>query len=136
MVLTRDRDAFVELSRRAEINKAVNPDVFISIHINASENAVADGIETYFFSDESEPLAKALQGSMTSWLQEKDRLVHRRGFYVVKCSVVPAVLLEVGYISHLRQRGLLSEEQYQLQLASTILNGIKEYFARSAKPNN
>ncbi len=136
VVLTRDRDTLVELARRVQINQAVKPAVFISIHINASENSAADGIETYYFSDESEPLARALQGSMTSWMQEKDRSVHRRGFYVVKCSAVPAVLLEVGYISSSRKRSLLEEEQYQAHLASTIGAGILEYFSKIAKSSN
>lgn len=52
-LLTRDKDVFVSLEDRKAFAHSVNADLFISIHCNSSNEAVARGIETYFFSTAS-----------------------------------------------------------------------------------
>ena len=47
VILTRDKDVFLELFKRAEIANKANADLFISIHINASSNPKAHGTETF-----------------------------------------------------------------------------------------
>jgi N-acetylmuramoyl-L-alanine amidase len=47
-VLTRDSDHFIPLEERTAIANTKHADLFISIHINASPNQQAEGIETYF----------------------------------------------------------------------------------------
>lgn len=48
VIYTRDRDVFVPLNDRTEIANSKKADLFISIHVNASERRQARGIETYF----------------------------------------------------------------------------------------
>lgn len=48
VIYTRDRDVFVPLNDRTEIANSKKADLFISIHVNASEKRKARGIETYF----------------------------------------------------------------------------------------
>jgi N-acetylmuramoyl-L-alanine amidase len=48
VVLTRKDDRFVELEDRTKLANKENADLFISLHVNASENAEAKGIETYY----------------------------------------------------------------------------------------
>ena len=48
MVLTRRTDTFVPLERRTAIAVKDNADLFLSIHVNASEDTRARGIETYY----------------------------------------------------------------------------------------
>ncbi|MGK7345800.1 MAG: N-acetylmuramoyl-L-alanine amidase [Candidatus Nitrospinota bacterium M3_3B_026] len=50
VVLTRRTDRFLELDERTVIANSLNADLFISIHVNASRNRRARGIETYFLS--------------------------------------------------------------------------------------
>lgn len=50
VVLTRRTDRFLELDERTVIANSLNADIFISIHVNASRNRAARGIETYFLS--------------------------------------------------------------------------------------
>ncbi|HBH62039.1 MAG TPA: N-acetylmuramoyl-L-alanine amidase [Nitrospiraceae bacterium] len=48
IIYTRDKDIFVPLNERTEIANSHKSDLFISIHVNASEQRKARGIETYF----------------------------------------------------------------------------------------
>lgn len=61
VVLTREKDEFVPLRKRAAIANNAKADLFISIHINASRRQYASGIEVYFLSaavdDESRAVA-------------------------------------------------------------------------------
>ncbi len=58
--LTRSDDDTVSLEKRYKIAKKKNPDVFISIHANASTDKKASGIETYYLNNATDEAAKKL----------------------------------------------------------------------------
>ncbi len=60
VVLTRRSDVYIPLEERTELANRENADMFLSIHANASRNAAAKGIETYFLSFASSPEAEAV----------------------------------------------------------------------------
>jgi N-acetylmuramoyl-L-alanine amidase len=60
VVLTRDSDVFIPLEERTAIANRVGADLFLSIHANASRNAKAHGVETYFLNFASNPEAEAV----------------------------------------------------------------------------
>jgi N-acetylmuramoyl-L-alanine amidase len=60
VVLTRRTDVFVPLEERTAIANRTNADLFLSIHANASRNAKARGVETYFLNFASTPDAEAV----------------------------------------------------------------------------
>lgn len=60
VVLTRRSDVYIPLVERTNMANRQNADMFISIHANASRNAAARGIETYFLSFASSPDAEAV----------------------------------------------------------------------------
>jgi N-acetylmuramoyl-L-alanine amidase len=47
VLMTRDNDTFIELDERPYIARRNKADIFLSIHVNASNNKSARGIETY-----------------------------------------------------------------------------------------
>lgn len=49
------------------------------------------------------------------------------GFFVVKNTLIPAVLFEVGYISNAAEAKLLKTEEYRQKIADAIAESIKEY---------
>ncbi len=60
VVLTRRTDVYVPLEERTEIANRQHADMFLSIHANASRNADARGIETFFLSFASSPDAETV----------------------------------------------------------------------------
>jgi len=60
VVMTRDTDDFIPLQERTAIANREGADLFLSIHANASRNAQARGIETYFLNFATNPEAEAV----------------------------------------------------------------------------
>jgi N-acetylmuramoyl-L-alanine amidase len=58
VILTRQVDVFVPLEQRTAIANRVQADLFLSIHANASRNARANGVETYYLDFASGPEAE------------------------------------------------------------------------------
>src|SRR6266480_2634227 len=61
VVMTRDSDVFVPLPTRVAIANSYQNGIFVCIHFNSAKRIGADGIETYFYSRDSLPLASAVQ---------------------------------------------------------------------------
>ena len=68
VVMTRDSDVFIPLSKRAEIANMLNADLFLSIHANASPDRNARGIETYLlnYTNDEEALRVAARENAIS----------------------------------------------------------------------
>jgi N-acetylmuramoyl-L-alanine amidase len=60
VVMTRRTDVFVPLEERTAIANREDADLFLSIHANASRNAQARGVETYYLNFASNPEAEAV----------------------------------------------------------------------------
>ena len=60
VVLTRRTNEFVSLEERTELANRESADLFLSIHANASANALAQGVETYFLNFALNPQAEAV----------------------------------------------------------------------------
>ncbi|MGL5089149.1 MAG: N-acetylmuramoyl-L-alanine amidase [Cetobacterium sp.] len=60
IVMTRSNDTFIKLSERSRIANRNKADLFISLHLNASKNATAKGMEIFYFSKKSSPYAEKI----------------------------------------------------------------------------
>jgi N-acetylmuramoyl-L-alanine amidase len=143
VVLTRDKD--IELSglcdndkvrgryrrdlnaRTAAIEKN-HADLFVSIHANACSEAKRRGIECYFAqSEESKKLAAAIEEQL-GMIAPVNQKAKKGNFFVLRRSKVPAVLVEVGFITNQEEANLLETAQYQQKVAESIAKGILQYY--------
>lgn len=132
--MTRTKDMQIMLRPRVEIGDAFDSDVFISIHANHVDDPSVSGIETYYFTPKSLPLARAVHKKLIATLQRRDRGIRRNNFVVVKYNKMPAVLVELGYLSNPTEERLLTSPRYQQRAAEAILAGVQDYFrTRSLK---
>ncbi|WP_353854418.1 cell wall-binding repeat-containing protein [Bacillus sp. Bos-x628] len=130
--MSRTSDTFDSLQTRVRKGANANADVFISIHANANDNSSANGTETYYDTSyaatDSLKLAQRIQPRMANALGTRDRGVKTAGFYVIKYSKMPSVLLETGFVTSPIDANVLKSSTNKSQLASGIANGVSTYF--------
>jgi N-acetylmuramoyl-L-alanine amidase len=82
------------------------------------------------FQEESSRLAEVLLDSMTHTLHIPNRGVKQAGFYVLGGAAMPAVLVEIGFVTNPREEKKLRDSRYRDEIAKSIFDGIAEYKAR------
>jgi N-acetylmuramoyl-L-alanine amidase len=79
------------------------------------------------FQQESSRLAEVVQDSMTQSLSIPNRGVKQAGFYVLGGAAMPAVLVEIGFVTNPKEERKLKESKYRDDMARAIFAGIAEY---------
>lgn len=131
--ITRDDDTFVSLADRVDFSNNKNPDLFVSIHINACEQESVHGVETHYYKDDSLDLAKYVHKSIMASSTQPNRGVFKSRFYVIRHTTAPAILLELGFISNEAEREMLKNPHYQEKVAEAITEGIINYLNNTGK---
>lgn len=138
VIMTRDSDIFIPLSKRVEIAKAAACSIFVSIHFNSSRNASAKGIEIFFCDQKSDPQRSKLSKKLADFILPKlirrteanSRGVKKGNFYVIRETSMPAILIEGGFISNPEERAQLKLSEYQEKIARGVAEGIDHYFKK------
>lgn len=130
--LTRTDDTYISLTERCNISNKFSPSAFISIHLNSAENKSASGVETLRYTkvgSTTKNLAANVQKHLVAATGFKNRGVKERdNLTVLKKTVAPAILVEVGFISNDQEAELLFNCRWQYKIAKAILKGIEETF--------
>ncbi len=118
-------------SLAARVNAANSwpADYFLSIHVNANVNETVNGTEMYIFRSggTAQALAESLLDSITERLQTKRNGVFvRPSLYVLRRTSMPAVLLELAYITNEEDAEKLEDRQYAFAYAIYI--GLLNFF--------
>jgi N-acetylmuramoyl-L-alanine amidase len=79
------------------------------------------------FLKESEELACAIQDAADAYLGLANRGVKQAGFYVLRGALMPAVLVEGGFLTNRREEKLLRQEKTQEKIAEAIFRGVKNF---------
>ena len=177
VIYTRTKDVFIPLNERANIANENEADLFISIHVNGTENTSAQGTETFVlgqhrskdnlevakkensvillednynityegfdpnspesyimfelvqdeYLDQSVMLASEIQSQFRQYAKRTDRSVKQAGFLVLRQTTMPSVLVELGFISHAKERNYMLSENGKSTLAFSIFNAFKDY---------
>jgi N-acetylmuramoyl-L-alanine amidase len=125
VVMTRDSDVFIPLGTRVAIANSYSNAIFVSIHFNSAKRSGAGGIETYFYNRESLPLASAIHYFVAGGAPSSNRNVRRRGYYVLRKTSVPAVLVECGFLTNPTEAALAETASYRQKLAEEIAAGVR-----------
>ena len=118
------------LRARVEDANAWGADYFISIHTNASSNPAASGTEAFAYSKPSRAfsLGEDIVEGITNVTGLRDRgMKVRPGLYVLRRTAMPAVLVELGFISNPGDAALMNENP--ALFARGIYQGIERYFS-------
>lgn len=138
MTRTTDVDVFgpnasdaEELQARVNVGEKYNSDMFVSLHINSSVNKNVGGFSTYYYpkTDNDLRLAQNIQNKLAANFGVDDLGVRQANFYVIKRISMPAVLVEMCFISNEKELTLMKGQWFQKKTARLIAEGIEKYFA-------
>jgi N-acetylmuramoyl-L-alanine amidase len=124
--ITRNDDTFVELADRAAFANDREADLFVSVHGNSTGKETVRGVETYYFTEQSLPFANLMHKQMLKATGFPDRKVKQSGFYVIKNTTMPSLLLEVGFLSNETDENTMFQDAFQNQVAASIVAAIKQ----------
>ncbi len=130
VVMTRSDDSYMDLYDRADIANAVDADIFVSIHSNASAtNKDFQGIFTYYHpsSNRGARLAQAIQMPLAQITGGIDRGILSNDYVVLRETDMCAALVEMGFMSNHEELMRLIDDSYQDKLAQGIAEGIVRY---------
>lgn len=115
-----------DLRNRAQTANNWGADYFISIHTNSSPNTSASGVEAYVYrlGGTSERLAQSIVDSVSDELGSRNRGVMQANFAVLRRTNMPAVLVELGYLTNATEALNLNSPAWQRAVAAAIFEGI------------
>ncbi|HEY7000442.1 MAG TPA: N-acetylmuramoyl-L-alanine amidase [Candidatus Udaeobacter sp.] len=125
VVMTRDSDVFVPLGTRVAIANSYPNAIFVSIHFNSAKRTGAGGIETYFYNRDSLQLASAIHYFVAGGAPSSNRNVRRRGYFVLRKTNIPSVLVECGFLTNPTEAALAQTDSYRQKLAEEIAAGVR-----------
>lgn len=153
-VLIRNTNKYLSLQERIDQAKALKADLFLSLHINSAPLSTIEGIEIYFseakYNSSSEttlshPIVNSILNSLEQTAQWKNSLLFAKNlkiqilkspalnsktiikktpFYVLENNAMPAVLIELGFLSNETDRLKLIDENYRKILIDRIYAAI------------
>lgn len=137
VIMTRETDVSLvsansalreELQARVDITNKSNADIFVSIHTNSSEDTSVNGAMTFYYNDASKRLANDVQAGMINSIKASDKGTAFGNYLVLRNNSVPAILVEMGFISNKAEALKLNEDGYRNKIAQGLASGITNYF--------
>ncbi len=133
-ILTRKNEVDLDLPPRVYLANKTDADIFVSIHANASRGKRRDinGLETFYYRGwRGRLLAKRIQKQILRVSPgSPDRGVKQGRFYVIKNTKMPAVLVEIGFLTGRLDARRLEKAPHRKRLAYAIAQGILEYLSK------
>ncbi len=131
--MTRETDVKPSLQDRVDLANETGASLFISIHNNYIDRKQVNGTETFYFGNAPDTngqyFAKLIQSGIVQGLGMTDRSAKpNNGYYVLKNTKVPAVLVEVGFVSNDGDRAKLTSPDFSPRLAQIIYDSVLTYF--------
>lgn len=133
VILTRKGDWAVSLEGRVNMAHSANADLFVSVHANAHLNKSVGGTETYYYmgkatSAASYQAAILIQNELVKALGLRNIGVKHGNFHVIRETRMPAVLVELAFLSNPAEEALLKTAEFRESSAQAIFTGILNYF--------
>lgn len=104
----------------------------LGVELTAEAKRVHDNVLNDIFRQEqlyySLTLAEAIQNAMVETTGARDRGIRKNYFYVLRNARIPAVLVEVGFVSNPEEGRSLARTDYRAKLATSIAEGIVTFF--------
>ena len=132
VLFTRDHDTSLpNIMRRDMVNK-FQPDLFVSVHCNASEKHRSSGVEAFYRDDRDYPLANMVQQAIAAYTGMIDRGIFqdvgdlKKQLTVLDNSAkTPSTLVEIGFLDNDENRMYITKNI--ATIAEALVDGILTY---------
>jgi len=123
------------LATRVDIIEKNKPDVFLSIHVNASNRRPAtSGAIVYY--NKAVPNAGLLAETVQKYLNMvtkkngfKEHKTQATNFYILRNTARPGAVVEIGFMTNPQEKAMLKQETYQWELARAMADALAEYMS-------
>ncbi len=134
VVFLREGDTNPNLSQRLQTAYDNNVDIILSIHCNAADTSKgylssAQGPSVYYKHESYKKLAESIHKKLTSLWKKDFGLVGNFNYQIIRQSRIPAVLIELGFLTHPEDEENLLDKNFNYKQAQAIVEGLKEFFA-------
>ena len=126
---SRTSNINIGLRERATLANQWGADYFISIHCNSNINPIDKDTSTYYYRPNTvaSNLALTVNNSLVSMIQTPDLGTFQANFAVLRYTIMPAILVELAFISNPQEAALLATSSFRENCAIGIFNGIVEF---------
>jgi len=136
VLLTRTTEVDVDLPPRVALANSSGADLFVSLHANAltMERPDVNGIETFFFQGgRSTELARIVQERLLAVSPgTPDRGARPGRFFVIRRTVMPSVLAEMGFVTGEIDAPRLADPSFRRRLAEAVAGAILSYLQQAS----
>lgn len=139
VITTRESDTYYSLDYRSNKANNENCDYFVSLHMNSSTNKSAKGCEVWVYSENSKvyTLSKSICSNLSDKINTPNRGVKiSKEFSVLRKTKMPALLIEVDFISNKDVETSLSSNQYIKDIANSISSSLLSFVNKSVVDEN
>ena len=123
-----------DLNNRVRLMNDSNADMYISIHLNATNSKKWMGAQTFYddVNPENKKIAQIMQEELKNNLNTNREIDEISNMLLNRKVTIPGVLIEVGFLSNDNERYLLKKDDYQEKISQTIVKGILKYYKKQS----
>lgn len=121
-----------DLYNRAEYINTIKPNMYISIHLNATTSSSWKGLQVFYNknNEENKVIAETITNNLKNNINNIREVKEENKYYMYKYIKYPGVLIEAGFISNPDENYLLRQEEYQNKLIILIADAIEKYYQK------
>jgi len=125
-----------DLKRRVALANDNEADLYVSIHVNSTSDPSRRGAQTFVQpgSAESKKASQLIQSELAGLLKNTARQPSEVDFFITRNTSMPAVIVEIGFMTNEAEGKLLADPAYQGKVAWAIYAGVVKYFAQGGVP--
>ncbi|HET8600885.1 MAG TPA: N-acetylmuramoyl-L-alanine amidase [Segeticoccus sp.] len=143
VLFTRGNKANPSLAERADIANDAGADVLLSLHCNSWEQPAASGVATYYYGTDDGGAGSAMAEHLAGLIQREivartgfiDCRSHARSWTLLHRALMPAVLIEAGYVSHPDDAAKLAEPAFRDTVAEAISVALQRMYLVEDDPS-
>lgn len=128
VIMTRNSDSYVSLRKRTSIAHEEGADAFVSMHYDANPDRSITGFTTYYTQSAQQAFAQSVNEGLSGTIDLPNRGTQPANYLVLRENRLPAVLIELGFLSNSSEERVLTSSYFREQASQGIYKGLLHYF--------